>query len=438
MPEMMPVPVQYPLTRLALCCLCLLSLAAVAFAEEADSADGHISGEIFGKKARWYHAYLSVYEAYDDNIFNTEAQTESDLITVISPGIQLTVPGTDQPAEEIVTDTTSPGGLTFGRFTERSYRRFRAHVGYAPWFQFYADHSDENVANHSAQAGLQFNLRGGLSFDLVNRFVKDFDRLVSNRSTQSDHYYSNLFSLIVTYPLSPKFELRADYAHNLIEYLDDDTNGFRNRADNSGAAFIFYKFQPKTAAFIEYRYTEIDYDTDNNRDGSQQNAAAGLVWEITAKTSGRFQAGYGTRRYDAEVYDDSDSLLFQTTVDYHFSPKTQVGISLSHSIAESTESIYDHTLTTGAALTYRQALRHNLNFDCQLSYRHLDYQGGRAEASDLPDRQDDIWSITPSLSYAFRRWLSASVAYNYRDRDSDVETGSFRGNTVIIKLTGSI
>jgi hypothetical protein len=423
---------------LVLCALFLGTGHSIA-AENADNSDeATISGDIFGKKARWYHGYLSLYGAYDDNIFNTENETESDFITVISPGIQLTVPGTDQPAEAIVTDTTTPGGLTFGRFTDRSYRRFRAYAGYAPWFQFYANNSDENVVNHYAQAGLQYNLRSGLSFDLVNRFVKDYDRIYANRSTQIDQYISNLFNLIATYPVSPKFSLRADYTNNFIDYLDDEINGFRNRTDNSGAAYVFYQFKPKTSAFVELRYTDIDYDIDNDRDGDLQNAFGGLSWDITAKSRGRFRAGYGLRRYDEPVFEDSDRFVFDGSMDYRFSPKTRLDLGLYHRIEESTETLYEDLLTTGAALTYPQALRHNLDFEFELSYRLENYRGGDPDLIDLPDRDDNVWFVSPSLTYTFSRWLSGSVAYLYRARNSDVPLNSFGANVFVLKLTGSI
>jgi hypothetical protein len=435
-------PIRKALAALYFCSgLIMLPAAGVQGTEMAPksvaSNTGTISGDIFGKKARWIHGYLSLYGAFDDNIFNTEKETESDLITVISPGIQLTVPGTDQPSEAIVSDTTTPGGLTFGRFTERAHRRFKAYVGYAPWFHFYADNTDQNVVNHYAQAGLQYNLRGGLSFDMVNRFVKDYDRLQANRSTQIDQYYCNVCNLIVTYPLSPKFLLRTGYTNNYIDYIDDEINGYRDRSDNSGEVFVFFKFRPKTVAFGELRYTDIDYDSDNDRDGDQQNGQIGLIWDITAKTSGSFRAGYGKRHYDA-VFEDSDRFTFAGSLDYRFSPKMRVDLSLYHRNEESTELLYDNTLTSGAALTFKHVLRHNLEFEFELSYRIEDYQGGDAELLALSERSDDVWTVTPSLTYALGRWLSGSVAYLYRARNSNEPLNSFNANVFFIKLAGSI
>ncbi len=428
------------LTRMALVLCALLFWTGYSFASEDDDNSGEatISGDIFGEKAPWYHGYLSLYGAYDDNIFNTENEAESDFITVISPGIQLTIPGTDQPAEAIVTDTTTPGGLVFGRFTEPTPRRFRAYVGYAPWFQFYANNPDQNLINQFAQAGVQYNLRGGLSFDLVNRFVQDYNELQPDRSPKDEQFYANVLNLIATYPLSPKFQLRAEYTNNFIDYINDELYDFRNRTDNSVAASVNYRFRPKTTAFVELRYTDIDYDTDNDRDGDLQNAYLGLTWDAGAKTRGRFQAGYGLRRYDNPVFEEADLFTFRGTVDYRFTPKTFVDLRLFQRIEESTEEIYDYAFTSRAALGYHHMLRHNLDFDLELLYEFLNYQGGEAELLGVPDRKDNIWLVTPTLSYAFRRWLSVSAGYIYRNRDSNIELLSFKGNTFFVKLTGSI
>ncbi len=416
--------------------LCLSSLALLIDAASA-AETGHISGDIFGKKSRWYHASLSLYEAYNDNIFNSADDTESDLITGVSPGIQFMVPGSDQPAEAIDTDTTTPGGLVFGRFAEESFRRFRAYLGYAPWFQFYADNTDQNVVNHYAQTGAQLNLRGGLTLDLVNRFVKDYDRSQANQSTQTDQYYSNVFSLLLNYPLSPKFRIRADYTNNFVDYTDD-ANDFRNRTDNAGSGYIFYDLGAKTAVFLQYSYTNIDYREDDERDGDQQDYLAGFVWDITAKTSGSFRAGYGTRHYDQSSFDPSDRFVFAGNLRYRFSPKTEFAMRARHRNEESSELAYAYTVTTGGGLTWTHHLRHNLDFVLDLDYEREEYRDGDPQLVGSAERTDDYFNLSPSLAYTFRRWLTASLAYAYRDRDSDVEDDSFTGNLVVFKLTGSI
>lgn len=201
---------------------CLLTHVAVAADDSSSPATGTIGAEIFGRQTRWLHGSLALSETYDDNIFNTAVDVAHDFITTISPGIQFCLPGSDQPAEAVATDTTTPGGLVFGRFMDRSFRRFRTYLGYAPALNFYADHTDQNAVTHQAQGGAQVNLRGGLTLDLVDRFVSDYDRTWANRSTQTDRYMANLFDLFATYPLSPKFLIRAEYGNNRVDYPNPD------------------------------------------------------------------------------------------------------------------------------------------------------------------------------------------------------------------------
>lgn len=416
---------------------CLLANVAVAADDSSSPASGTIGAEVFGRKTRWLHGSLALSETYDDNIFNTTVDAAHDFITTISPGVQFSLPGSDQPAGGVATDTTTPGGLVFGRFRDRSFRRFRTYLGYAPAFNFYADHTDQDVVNHQAQGGAQVNLRGGLSLDLVDRFVIDYDRTWGNRSTQTDRYAANLFDLFATYPLSPKFLIRAEYGNNRIDYRDD-LNDYRDRTDNAGSAYLFYRFAAKTSTFIQYRYVDIDYRTDDARDGDLQEALAGIAWDITAKTSGSLRAGYGSRGYDAGVYDTGGRFVFQGNLDYAFSSRTGISLGAFHRNEESTDLAYDHTVTTGADLSLTQQLRHNLEAALDLTWRRDDYQGGDARQVALAERTDDFFQLSPSITYAFRRWLSVSLAYAYRDRHSDVDGDSFTGNSVVLKFTGSI
>lgn len=416
---------------------CLLIHVAVATDDSSSQATGTIGAEVFGRQARWLHGSLALSETYDDNIFNTTLDAADDFITTISPGIQFSLPGSDQPAEVVATDTTTPGGLVFGRFTDRSFRRFRAYLGYAPEFNFYKDHTEQNVVNHYAQGGAQVNLRGGLALNLVDRFVIDYDRTWAKRSTQRDRYAVNLFDLYATYPLFSKFLIRAEFANNHVEYRDD-INDYRNRTDNSGSAYLFYLIGAKTSTFVQYRYVDIDYRTDNARDGDLQEALAGIVWDVTAKTRGSLQGGIGSRPYDEGVYDTGGRFVFQGNLRYAFTSRTAITLGVFHRNEESTDSFYDYTVTTGADVGFSQQLRHNLDIALDFSFRRDDYQSGDTRQVILAERTDNFFQLYPSITYAFRRGLSVSLAYAYRDRDSDSDSESFTGNSVMLKFTGSM
>lgn len=420
------------------CVFLISSLFAPVLADEDDAKIGHISGDIFGKKDKWYHAYLSLSEAYDDNIFNTENNEESDLITVVCPGIQFTIPGTEQKAEDMITGTATPGGLVFGRYAERFSHRFSAYLGYAPKFHFYKDNTDEDIVYHNAQAGMKYNLKGGLSFDMVNQYVRYYDQREADTSTQTNEYSSNLFNLITTYTLSEKVQFKVDYTNFRLDYKDEALNGFKDRSDNAGSGFFFFRFRPKTAVFIKYRYIDINYKNDDARDSVEQIYSIGIVRKITGKTTASLSVGCGIRQYEDSVVNDSNRFIFEAGVDYYFSPKTSINFNAYRRNEESSEKAYNYTITTASSFNYAQKLTHNLNLEIDFTYSHNDYEGGVAELLGEPKRKDNYFQVTPSLTYNFRRWLSASLAYTYRKRDSGLDLNSYTGNTIILKITGSI
>ena len=390
---------------------------------------GTISGDIFGKRGSFYHVFLSVAGMVEDNIFNSSEEKTSDFITVISPGIQLAFPATRSQPASIDTDTTTPGGLVYDRFEEPYFQQFQSYFTYSPNFLFYADNSDENTINHYAQASLHVNFRGGLSINLAERFSQDFDQYQSGVSTQTDTFRSNLINLIATYEITEKMLFRGDLSSFLVSYTDDK-NEERNRIDNSASGYLYFKVKSKTALFFQYNFIDINYDEDSVADSKEHRLLAGMYWNITEKTRGSFRAGYGMREFDDPQIEDGEHLVFEANFDYQFTPKTSVGFGAFRRDEETPDLSYNYLITTGANAAYRQSIAEDVFFELGLLYRNEDYQGSGAVG-----RRDHYFSVTPSLRYDFRDWLSASVSFELRKRDSDQEASDYIGNILMLKLT---
>ncbi len=410
----------------------------VALADPPTAEPGNIDGDIFGKRSKWYQVFLSLHQAYDDNIFNTNEDREDDFITAVSPGLQVTIPEFDQPAEEIVSNTAVAGGRVFGRLRPTSFRRFQAYARYAPRIRSYSRNKDENMVNHHAQAGLQLNFTSGLSFDAADHYVEGFDQLQADISPKTDRYYSNLFTFTAGYPIFGKCLLRVDYTNFQVTYSDDEKNGFGNRADNSGTGYLFFKIMPKTALYLKYQHTDIDYENDIRRNGAARDILGGFKWDFGPKTGVNFQAGYGKRSYRDSFFDDGNSFVYQVNVDYLFSSKTNFGIMAFRRNEEPSESVYSHARTTGLSLKFSQSLTPKVMIACDTSYHRYEYNGGESERIEDSERINDHVIFTPSINYAFRKWLSLSLLYTHRQRNSDIDDDSYFGNIIAIKITGAI
>ena len=412
--------------------LFLIPLFAWAEGEQEIESTGTISGDIFEKRGRYYHAFLSLYGAYDDNIFNTSEEEESDFITVISPGIQLVFPSTKMKPLPVETGTTTPGGLVYDRFAAPGFQQFESYLAYNPRILIYAENTDENTVNHYAQGALQYNLRGGLSLNLVDRFVQDFDRYEAGISTETDTFRSNLANLIVSYAITEKTLFRVDYS-NFIVFYTDPKNEDRNRVDNAGSGYLFFKIRSKTSLFAQYNIIDISYDEDSIRDSREQRLLGGVYWNMTEKTRGSFRVGYGLREFDDTQIEDGEGVVFEARLNYQATPKTSFELGAYHRNEETPDLTADYLVTSSATATYRQKLTDKFTFAFEFLYRDEDYQGGVAK-----ERSDQIFLAEPSLTYTFRDWLSASFTYGYRQRDSNEDAFDYTGNRVVFEVRGAI
>ena len=54
-------------------------------------------------------------------------------------------------------------------------RRYQAYLYYSPEFERFSEFTDENTVNHNLEGSFQYNFMGGLSIDLVDRFIDSHD-----------------------------------------------------------------------------------------------------------------------------------------------------------------------------------------------------------------------------------------------------------------------
>jgi len=133
------------------------------------------SEEIFGMKGGYIHPFLSVTEFFTDNVLNSRDNRKSDFATVLSPGIWLTFPHVKEKLLLIDTANISPGGFSLSRYKPESFRRFQTYLFYNADIELYSNESSLNGVSHKAEGLFQYNLRGGLSFELVDQFLASHD-----------------------------------------------------------------------------------------------------------------------------------------------------------------------------------------------------------------------------------------------------------------------
>ena len=404
---------------------------------EKISGKGSISSDVFGARGGYIHPFITLTEEYSNNIFNTNNDKESDFITVISPGLWLSVPRVKEELLDFDTSSMTPGGLDLYLDTGKDFKRYQTYLFYSPEIYLYSQNSGENFTAHKAEGMLQYNFRGGLTVEFVDQYRYDMDTRGSGTSTEQNKYENNFFTVRTSYDVTPKLEFRVDYSNFIVDYTAS-RNNYRDRSDDSYSAYVFWKFWPKTSFLAQYEHISVSYDDSSQNDSDVDRVYGGFQWNMTAKSKGRIKLGAESRDYDSSAFSDSDEFIIEMNIDYTFSPKTSLGLRAFRHSEESDiiglESIMHHRVKT--VVTYKPANRVTCYLD--LAYSERDYDGDLTYNGVTKERDDTTYTITPSIEYRFRKWLTVKAKYYWIDRDSNFSDFDYTSNIFQVSITGML
>lgn len=394
---------------------------------------GYNDDELFGSESGGYvHPYLSLQESYTDNVFNVATDETSSFITKISPGIWLSLPGKKINPVSLMTSNTAPGGLVMEVDDYGGTDRYQLYALAGADILMYSEDSDLNYEDYYLEGLGRYNMASGLSLQLLDRFTLGHDSFdIGNASADNSREYdSNLVMGTADWDMTEKLRLRADYSLFSVGY-DDSINDFLERQDNILDLYTYFKYSVKTSFFLQYRYTDVEYDTYTQSDNSQNTYYGGIRYDTTEKLALTFKIGSQDKQFDNEItgYDDSNNLTMDLQAKYRITVKTDLDIDLFRSNQESDSQDASEMVVLGGKLGYRQEVNEKIALTCELQYENSDYSqisGGT--------REDDYYLLRPGVEYLFKEWLMAEGAYSYEKRDSSNDLFDYDTNIFYLSL----
>ncbi|GAG29200.1 unnamed protein product, partial [marine sediment metagenome] len=188
-----------------------------------------------------------------------------------------------------------------------------------------------------------------------------------------------------------------------------------------------------------YEWTDIDYDKEDQStspisDSEEQRYYVGLDWEITAKSRGRVKLGRNTKEFDDSVLGKDREYLVELQLSHQLTPKTTVDVNGFRRPVETSisETAYSLIYQLKAVLTHQFTHKISGGLDC--GYKYEKFKGDLTYGGETKERRDDLFSVTPSLSYQIKRWLSTRLDYIYEKRDSNFSDFSYSTHTVSVML----
>jgi hypothetical protein len=393
-----------------------------------------VSGDVFEKKSGNIHPFIAVTEYWTDNAFNSHTNKKSDFTTVISPGIYLALPGMKERINPIETFNMAPGGEALTRFNVQYPRRFQSYLYYRADIEQYFESHSLNYTSHTVEGVLQYNMRGGLSLEVDDQFVKSRTQRGTGFSFELDKFYGNLFLASAKYEISDKTLVRLDYSNYYLNFIAAE-NDFRNRDDNAISAYVFYKMWPKTSIFAEYDFVDISYNKNVMPNSTEHHIFAGLKWDMTDKTKCSVKAGYGIKDFSNSSTGSHGDIYLELQLDHKFSPKTTLMLTASRKTDETDVSQASYIVANTIAATCLHRFTTKITGSLDLSYTNEKYKGAVTFDGVTKELNDQFWRAGGALQYEFKDWLKFVAGYVFSDRVSNISALSYINNMVYIRAS---
>ena len=385
---------------------------------------------------------ISLSQVYDDNIYLDNTNEESDNLTTVSPGINMTISSLDRTLS----------------------------LDYAPTLVFYHKEEKNDTVRHSGTLGLAQKLTEHLGFDLTDTYLKSEQPLEENEEVEGarntrNTYQRNTGSASLRYQFGPEDTITFGYRHNLLDNEDPElVDGTIQNPFSS----IAYWFNIGNGLELDYGFSKADFTRDDDAEGGDDYTghATGIRYIHRFTPHSRGSIGYDFTNRSFEGFTE-DYEVHEGTVglEHVFSPDLSLSIGGGYFIQQNeisndvTGYSYDASLAKrfergsftiggqgGWDEAYLEAERRGFtkywSANTRLEYRLMErlnsYAGGSfRQDTDSENREWETWRGNCGLRLGFLRWFSLSLDYSYAERDDDIDTGDYRVNKVMLLLTAT-
>lgn len=335
-----------------------------------------------------FHLVASETLSYDDNIYLTDKNKKDSFISTTRVGAdyQANIPSTGLKL-------AADAGVGYNAYTE--------------------NHNKNNY----------WEALGG--FKLSNDQFQIGDRVLytsdpANSSIDERHKRLNntgYFSYVTSH--EKMFGLGILASDSYDRYFQSYMQSLNRNRLNLGAQ-LFYNMSAKTHFFVEYIYSDIDYQKTEGKIKNSHSHALGLGVEgqIAPKVEGTAKVTYDMRKYEHDLANvDSYNDLLGYYVALTWKPSTRNVIRLSGERKMEETFYFDsrYFADTIVSLYASHKLTDKFTAALTLGWENMDYP----KADHNIKREDNLYFVRPELDYQFKEWLSAGVWYQFRTRHSN-------------------
>ncbi len=359
---------------------------------------------------------IATSEQYYDNIYATTNNTKEDFITHINPSLNLA-------------SDWSNHSLAFNATGDVSK---------------YANNTAENYNDFSVGTKARIDVLRetsillGAGYDKKHEDRGSAEANTVNSITPTE--YSNTSANLGLYHGINRVSISLDNKFDQIDFDNGKTaagvvlnNNGRNRDEYKSSAKVAYELTPGYSAFVRGTYLDKQYNnlTTLNRDSNGYDLDIGTDLDIGGKTKGEIFVGYYNREYTSATLPDTTGLSFGADVIWDVTALTSINANVTRSIEETTLSGASGYLSTQYKLNLEHELLRNVLIGTSYTYVTNQYNGA---LSGAVERNDDISIANAKVGYLLGRNIKVNTTYSYTNRDSNISSGDYSSNSIMVGL----
>lgn len=357
---------------------------------------------------------VELTETYNDNIYATTNDTESDFITSIRPEVAV----------------------------RSNWNRHAVNAVAKADVKRYADNKDENHENYLVAADGRVDVLRNTSIGGGVSFAQDHeDRGDPNSigTSKEPTRFNTTIARIGAYRGLGKANARVDSEVKKLDYKDGENlgggnidNDLRDRTEYTQSLRVGYQLTRQFEVFGRGAWDNRVYDNKAvARSNNGQTYTVGSSFDLSGKTKGEVYAGTITRSYADNGRSSVTEPTFGGKVTWNATDLTTVIGSINRGIEETTISTSSGFISTDYDVAVEHGLTRDILLKANAGFTNNEYQGTGAQ------REDDVISAGAGVDYWLNRCLKAGLSYNYLDRNSNAVGGDMTRNTVMLKLTAT-
>ncbi len=361
------------------------------------------------------------------------AYAQQDIGTSYGAGLHVTNDDNVLRQVDDVSDTSltvTPELRLLGLYGKQSFS-----LDYAGEYRKYQDADELDYDAHDLKLAARLDHSQRLSSELLLQYQDDVEEPgITNQSTVG---LSEFNQFDISRAQIKGAYGRSDSIGQIVLMLDHSQRRYTNNnqafrdLDMSGiTGQFFYRIAPKTRLLFEATAANIDYQNTQIFDQSSRDNIylIGVEWDVTAKTSGTFKAGYQTKSYDNDaVFNDISGLSYSLDMTWLPNTYTKVELGASRLISESAQFGIGGFISNGFKTRLEHAFTERTVFYAQ--YDHLEY-----DITSVIGRTDKRHEFALGATHDLRTWLDIEFSFIRQERSSDEAIFEFDAQLIQLSL----